>query len=684
MATTTRDTLLFAAHNKKIAWRSSPPLTMATTTTTTTMSEQDDAAVDTLFQQATHHTEDEGIWIGVDFGTSNSGCAVWDSAGGRSKWIRLSKQLAPPLGNGKNGRNMPSAVLFGSGSSVTDVMGRKESALVGQSAVNVVDESFNASQAFQDVPDAFVMSVKRIFGMNPAQLKQSVKLLEALPFNIVYKKDEHGNEQVYLQIRPLDTHCDVLVSPLQVTAIILKSIREAAQLYLDTDGRKKHLDVPGNGRVCNCVVGVPAHFGHGHRHLMEEACKLAGFQRIYTITESTAASMAYGLFVAGKRQKSILVFDMGGGTTDLTICQMKADSTVCVVVAEGDSRLGGDDMDEALLQLVLKKHEKKTGKQHQEISMQERRYSLRACRKGKEELCGNDDGNAPAESCTILINKEPIEVSWQEFSDAMDPLIQRAQNLVRGALDRYDKANTSIDEVVLVGGATRVPEVRSMLREIFPHVELCTSINADSAVAQGAAIQAALRSGLVPPHELRSALMLDALPHSIGVQLDDGTFLAILEKDSPLPCMGYASFTLADVHQPGVRVVAVENVGDDLPLEQIGEFTFLLRRLSEEQLAQLGNKRSVDIGMTMETDGKFIVSIFDPNDPEHLKKKRRYQKAKAAETGMVLDYHEEAADEVGVTWTREEVRMMVIPILLFVLYVGVKLAFHEPHVDYAR
>jgi molecular chaperone DnaK (HSP70) len=649
-----------------------------------------DAVVDSLFQPTTHHTEEEGIWVGIDFGTSNSACAVWDSANGRAKWIRLPPTLAATQSNGKKGRIMPSVVLFGQGDNVSNILKVKQSATVGQGAVNMMDSSLqdtdDAHESFSQVSDALVYSVKRIFGMKHAQLKENKELLESLPFSVEYDNDEKGSDRVYLKIRPLHSNQDMLMTPLEVTSIILQSLRLAIERYLDIEGLKKQLDVPGSGKVRNCVVGVPAQFGQAQRKLMEQACRLAGFDgTVSTITESTAASMAYGLFSSTSRVKTILVFDMGGGTTDLTICQETEDAAFHVVVSQGDDCLGGDDMDHALLDLVVNKYTKEQAES--KIKSQERRNLLRLCRKGKEELCGNAyDGQGPAESCKVKITNDVfVTVSWQEFNDAIQPLIQRAQNLVLLALERYQDtySSSSIDEVVLVGGATRVPEVRSMLQETFPHVELCTSVSADSAVAQGAAIQAALLSSLVPLHELRSALMLDALPHSIGVKMDDGRFLSILEKDSPLPAMGYASFTLADVHQPGVTIVAVENVGNDLPCEKIGEFSFLLRKLTEEQLASLHNKRRVDIGMTMETDGKFIVSIFDPNDPEHLAKRRRYLKNKAATRGndIKLDYHERTtgitSDDNGITWTKEESKLLILPILLFIAYVVLKLAFHE-------
>jgi molecular chaperone DnaK (HSP70) len=669
------------------------------------------AAVDRVYPKVSTVAED-GIWVGVDFGTSNSSCAVWDSAGGRSKWMRFPRDLAQTTLRDKRGRTMPSVVLYDT----------PHVQLVGQAAIHIVDTVLDAeSREFsttrtpyndndhyndKDVAEALVTSVKRIFGMTPQQIQQNDDFF--LPFSI-----ETRNGEVVLCIRPLKDRKVMYVTPLQVTTIILREIKRAAQSYMDRDGLRKQLQVPGNhGNVRNCVIGVPAHFGRSQRKLIEQACHDAGWDgHVSTITESTAAAMAYGLFVSSSlpcKTKHILVFDMGGGTTDLTICEMgkqqqQQDTCFRVLVALGDQRLGGNDMDESLLQLILKK--KHNGHQQQDqirLTIQQRRCLLGACRRGKELLCGNAD-EPPANSCTIMWDKQRIEVTQEEFNTCIEHLISRARILVHSALERYASSFTTLsatddddddddtavmDEVVLVGGATRVPAVRSMLQQVFPSLELCTSINATSAVAQGAAIQAALVSGLVPKHELRSAMMLDALPHSIGVELDNGEFLPILEKDTLLPAMGYATFELADVHQPGVTVVAVEDVGDDdeLPvLERIGVFSFLLRRLSDPKLEKLHHKkRSVDIGMTMEPSGEFIVSIFDQNDPEHVEKKRRYQQHKHKSGGgssgvELLGYHDNnVPTDKGNVMTREEKIMMASSVLLLVIYIVVKLVFHDP------
>jgi hypothetical protein len=145
--------------------------------------------------------------------------------------------------------------------------------------------------------------------------------------------------------------------------------------------------------------------------------------------------------------------------------------------------------------------------------------------------------------------------------------------------------------------------------------------------------------------------------------------------------MGYATFALADVHQPGVSVMAVEHVGDDLPLENIGEFSFLLRRISGQELDMLNKKRTVDIGMTMEPSGEFIVSVFDPNDPEHVEKKRRYQQHKGG-SGVELGYHDNIPTDQGMT--REEKIMVASSVVLLVVYIVVKLLFHDPLDESAR
>jgi molecular chaperone DnaK (HSP70) len=587
----------------------------------------------------------EGAWIGIDLGTTNCACAVWDSTRGRPKLLQLN-DIARPR-KGKVGRIVPSAVLLGKGDSAVS---GKTKATVGYPALQLLEAGNDVA-----VVNACVTSVKRLVGATA--LQDDADFLRSLPFDIF----EEDDESLSLSVLPVDCTRAIRVTPLEILTTILTAIRLASDQYLARYTHKKHLQVPGSSTFANnCVIGVPAHFGQRQRKTIEEACRRAGFTgHVSTIIESTAASMAYGLFVSVPAVKHILVLDMGGGTTDVTIAKLTPNEEFSVVATEGDKRLGGDDMDEAIFQLVATRL-------NIVPSRDERRSLLIACRKCKESLCGTED-DAPVDSYKISWTKDrSTVVSQLDFNEVIKPIVDRARVFVERIVDR---SGSTIDEVVLVGGVTRVPDVQKMLLSVFPSIpEFCSSLNAEGAVAQGAAIQAAIKSGMVPIPELRSAMMLDALPHPIGVLLPDKvSYVPILEKNTQLPARGYATFTLAGIDQRGVTVIAVEDIGDSL--EQIGEFTFLLRRLSNEELKLMSGTRTVDIGMTMEPSGEFIVSIFDENDPEHLRKKHTYQEQ---QKGGELAFETEINDDNLPTV------LVVACAFLLVIYVAAKLAFHDP------
>ena len=586
----------------------------------------------------------EGAWIGIDLGTTNCACAVWDSTRGRPKLLQLN-DIARPR-KGKVGRIVPSAVLLGRGDAL---ISDRTKATVGFPALELLEAGHDAA-----VVKACVTSVKRLVGATA--LQDDTDFLESLPFDIFEEDDESPS----LSVIPLDCSKAIQVTPQEILTTILTSIRLAADQYLAKYTRKKNLQVPGSSTFAtNCVIGVPAHFGQRQRKTIEKACRLAGFTgHVSTIIESTAASMAYGLFVSVPAVKHILVLDMGGGTTDVTIAKLTPNEEFSVMATQGDKRLGGDDMDDAILQLVAKRL-------NISPSHDERRGLLLACRKCKESLCGTDD-DAPVDSYKISwTNGRSTVVSQLDFHEVIKPLVDRARDFIEKVVSR---SGAAIDEVVLVGGVTRVPDIQTMLQSVFPSIpEFCSSLNAEGAVAQGAAIQAAIKSGMVPIPELRSAMMLDALPHPIGVLLPDKvSYVPILEKYTQLPARGYATFTLASVQQRGVTVIAVEDIGDSL--ERIGEFTFLLRQLSNDELQTMNGARTVDIGMTIEPSGEFVVSIFDENDPEHLRKKQRYQQQRGGE----LAFDDEINDDNLPTI------LVAACVVLLVLYIAAKLAFHNP------
>jgi len=869
-------------------------------------------------QKSNNSPKQKGIWVGIDLGTTNCACAVWDSNRSRSKLLRLrSHDIALPITGSikRGGKIVPSAVLFTKRGDekirtaekehvfqechLVSSSSMKTNVVVGNAALQMLQQTFSSTTAkddddeeenkvydTDDIAAAMVTSVKRIVGLTKKQC--DVDFIHNLPFqttsvitnkgagapktNVINKnqterdnskskeqEDDDEEEGIMIQVKPLQSSSSssqksniisnynkhkeetkdgnddtITISPMQIASILLSSIKEAAEEYLSYNTSTsthlpphKRIHAPGmilgeQMKIENCVIGVPAHFGRTQRNSMIQAAKMAGFTGVVsTITESTAAAMAYGLHVsppptttattvkeeeeeeedatANDSEKktnqpktpvrSVLVFDMGGGTADVTIAEMSfptehsASSSSSprfkVIATAGDRKLGGDDMDEVLVTFVLNMLSQKSSSLSSSLTLTqgEKRRLYQECKRAKEELCNEEEGGGGTTTTTpsshknkeeeekfaeVGFGKDTIEITKGDLEEAIAPLVLRAQNVVEDALDSYwryhhqqkgeeeedeetvkdDKndvddgkekkaAASLIHEVVLVGGATRVPAIRKMLRSKFPPPippDLCCSVNAEAAVAQGCAIQAAFLSGLVPKHELRSALMLDALPHSIGVLVkknngkiagggdsgkidEDDLFIPILEKDAPLPAMDYATFTLADVQQKGVTVIAVEDVGDDFPLQHLGEFTFLLHKLTEKELSKLeSGTRSVDIGMTVEASGRFIVSIFDSNDPEHVWKKKRYQEqkkkraaAKIMEQQHVLQQehdnkkkeeeedddegHEHSNDdeilkgkeeEVDDSMTMEQIYLTIICVIMFVLYVAARVAFSEP------
>ena len=478
------------------------------------------------------------------------------------------------------------------------------------------------------------------------------------------------------------------------------------------------------------------------------------------MTESTAAAMAYGLFVSRNVSppalttdgtskdgdttntggKNILVFDMGGGTTDVTIASIDFAKTTekvqfRVVATAGDRCLGGDNVDELLARHLWKLHAPSSStssgegtiwkaSEHQEFTNQ--------CRRAKADLCGNDnddDGSSDVvgmDQTQVTLHGKTIRITRQEFDSAIQPLIDRAAHVIDDALSALEQSHhhdhsssCSIHEVVLVGGSTHIPTIRSMLRQKFPPPippELCTSISAETAVAQGLAIQAALVSGVVPLWELRNAMMLDVLLHSIGVWISDngrddvgnhgtpftkgqiiqpnsnsngkqekGHYVPILHKDAPLPAMGSATFTLAAANQFGITVIAAEHIGPGDVYQCMGVFDFLLHRPDKEDNSNDDQgARQVEVGMTLEISGKFIVSVFDKTDPEHREKRRRYLKEKALRDGkddtlleeeIVEKFYEEEEERSACSGT--EIGLVLFCVVLFALYVAARIAFND-------
>jgi molecular chaperone DnaK (HSP70) len=647
-----------------------------------------------------------GIWIGIDLGTTNCACAVWDSFRGSPKWLRLPNNVAAPQHNGKMGRVVPSVVRWVR----TEGNGTANHVLVGAA---VYDDNVKFTKN-----GSILQSVKRLLGKSYNEL--DLQWLKTLDFDVIppnplsTDSDNNSNKSVRLVARISGSDTRITTTPEDVLSLELSALRNASQAYLDRYRVKKQLHVPGcdtkrpanvstasgssilHPLIRNVVVGVPAHFSHRHIRLVEDACRKAGFEgHVGTCLESTAASMAYGINMQESlQQATILVVDMGGGTTDITIATHKKNgsnkldeqsaqryawdngsmySSYQVLVTRGDEALGGEDIDQAIVDFCMKRS---SSSMDNGLDVPHLRSK---CRQAKEALCRAKD---PSTFETIVFGKtkERIVISQDVFEEILQPWLHRAYDLIlKAKADLEDSVSKSqIDEVVLVGGTTRIPAIRKMIQEIFPTVQLCTSQNPMSSVAQGLAIQAAIISKQVPIHELKNALMLDCVPHAIGVELPGGRgFLEIIPRNAPLPAQGRATFVLADKYQAGVSIRAVEEVGVDRYEPMTREaFTFLLRRLTPMEFSRL-KERSIIVGMSVDVDGKFIVRIFDENDPEQVLRKERFENEKDrqdvdGEIGYINDL---IFAESGMR--AEQVVLSLALLGVIVVYILVKLSFHD-------
>jgi molecular chaperone DnaK (HSP70) len=690
-----------------------------------------------------NNTDNNGIWIGIDLGTSNCACAVWDSTRGSPKWMRLA-DIAPLEGGEANNNN--------------------NNGKLGRLVPSLVDHPQHRVGARARPPN-IVSSAKRLLGRRKTKSddKDDKKFLASLPFQVIEPNNDHDDDDDDddLQIRLPNGQ---VTTPDEVISILLNAIRLAAQKYLDKFQKKKSLRVPGGGEtdtgggggkssssissisIRHVVVGVPAHFSKRATTRVREAARNAGFDgTVRTCLESTAAAMAYGLTLQQKPQQqpqnddddgeedandntssTIMVIDMGGGTTDITIATKNNtnhdddddddddddpsnnDNSYKVLVTQGDSQLGGDDIDYAIMEYCLSQTSSSNNDDDDDddddddvnnssILDDELRKS---CRKAKEALC---DLESPTDSETIHVNNgKSVKLTQQEFERILQPWLQRAKRLIQQAVEALEQTplsspqqqqqqqqtTTRIQEVILVGGTTRVPAIRQLIQSHFPTLELCTSIHPMSSVAQGLAIQAAIYSKLVPLHELKSAMMLDCIPHAIGIALPhQGGFVEILPRNTPLPARGSATFVLADPRQAGVSIKAVEQVGKDVYEPMAAEdFTFLLKRLNGDTRNSTSSSggsttRSIEVGMMVDTQGQFIVSIFDENDPEQVRKRERFAQTKNNEEAFgQLEYIVDLV-RAETEFSTEQYFLTGILIAVFVLYIAVRIAFSEPGRD---